>query len=162
MSMNSINERIDFIIKIKVGGRSKFAEILKVSPQYVNKIATPGGSVGLEPVLNILRLFPDIDARWLLLGEGSPFSLSDRAGEIKRSIGDRIDFLFSIEKYIAVMDPEDLAGLDELIRSGSFESISGEKLAEWDKRLAIREESLNERVQKAMEVGVCKTKSDNQ
>lgn len=160
--MNSINERIDFIIKIKVGGRSKFAEILKVSPQYVNKIATPGGSVGLEPVLNILRLFPDIDARWLLLGEGSPFSLSDRAGEIKRSIGDRIDFLFSIEKYISVMDPEDLAGLEEIIRNGSYNNIGKEKLDEWEKRLAVREEGLNERVYKAMEEGICKTKSGKQ
>lgn len=160
--MNSINERIDFIIKIKVGGRSKFAEILKVSPQYVNKIATPGGSVGLEPVLNILRLFPDIDARWLLLGEGSPFSLSDRAGEIKRSIGDRIDFLFSIEKYISVMDPEDLAGLEEIIRNGSYNNIGKGKLDEWEKRLAVREESLNERVYKAMEEGICKTKPAKQ
>lgn len=160
--MNSINERIDFIIKIKVGGRSKFAEILKVSPQYVNKIATPGGSVGLEPVLNILRLFPDIDARWLLLGEGSPFSLSDRAGEIKRSIGDRIDFLFSIEKYISVMDPEDLAGLEEIIRNGSYNNIGKGKLDEWEKRLAVREEGLNERVYKAMEEGICKTKSGKQ
>lgn len=160
--MNSINERIDFIIKIKVGGRSKFAEILKVSPQYVNKIATPGGSVGLEPVLNILRLFPDIDARWLLLGEGSPFCLSDRAGEIKRSIGDRIDFLFSIEKYISVMDPEDLAGLEEIIRNGSYNNIGKGKLDEWEKRLAVREESLNERVYKAMEEGICKTKPAKQ
>ena len=160
--MNSINERIDFIIKIKVGGRSKFAEILKVSPQYVNKIATPGGSVGLEPVLKILRLFPDSDARWLLLGEGSPFSLSDRAGEIKRSIGDRIDFLFSIEKYISVMDPEDLAGLEEIIRNGSYNNIGKGKLDEWEKRLAVREESLNERVYKAMEEGICKTKPAKQ
>lgn len=160
--MDTINERIDFIIKIKIGGRSKFAEILKVSPQYVNKIATPGGSVGLEPVLNILRLFPDIDARWLLLGEGSPFSLSDRAGEIKRSIGDRIDFLFSIEKYISVMDPEDLAGLEEIIRNGSYNNIGKEKLDEWEKRLAVREDGLNERVYKAMEEGICKTKSGKQ
>lgn len=160
--MDTINERIDFIIKIKIGGRSKFAEILKVSPQYVNKIATPGGSVGLEPVLNILRLFPDIDARWLLLGEGSPFSLSDRAGEIKRSIGDRIDFLFSIEKYISVMDPEDLAGLEEIIRNGSYNNIGKGKLDEWEKRLAVREEGLNERVYKAMEEGICKTKSGKQ
>lgn len=160
--MDTINERIDFIIKIKIGGRSKFAEILKVSPQYVNKIATPGGSVGLEPVLNILRLFPDIDARWLLLGEGSPFSLSDRAGEIKRSIGDRIDFLFSIEKYISVMDPEDLAGLEEIIRNGSYNNIGKGKLDEWEKRLAVREEGLNERVYKAMEEGICKTKPAKQ
>jgi len=160
--MDTINERIDFIIKIKIGSRSKFAEILKVSPQYVNKIATPGGSVGLEPVLNILRLFPDIDARWLLLGEGSPFSLSDRAGEIKRSIGDRIDFLFSIEKYISVMDPEDLAGLEEIIRNGSYNNIGKEKLDEWEKRLAVREDGLNERVYKAMEEGICKTKSGKQ
>lgn len=155
--MNSINERIDFIIKTKVGSRTKFAEVLKVSPQYVNKIATPGGSVGIEPVLNILRLFPDIDARWLLLGEGSPFSVSDRAGQIKRSIGDRIDFLFSIERYIAVMDPDDLAGLDEILR-GESNNIGPDKIAEWERRLAIREASLNERIQKAMEAGVCKTK----
>ena len=160
--MDTINERIDFIIKIKIGGRSKFAEILKVSPQYVNKIATPGGSVGLEPVLNILRLFPDIDARWRRRGGGSPFSLSDRAGEIKRSIGDRIDFLFSIEKYISVMDPEDLAGLEEIIRNGSYNNIGKGKLDEWEKRLAVREEGLNERVYKAMEEGICKTKPGKQ
>ena len=93
--METINERIDYIVKAKAGSRSRFAEILKVSPQYVNKIASPGGSVGLEPVLSILRLYPDIDARWLLLGEGYPYILPDRVKACRRQIGGQIDYLLA-------------------------------------------------------------------
>lgn len=158
--METINERIDYIVKAKAGSRSRFAEILKVSPQYVNKIASPGGSVGLEPVLSILRLYPDIDARWLLLGEGYPYILPDRVKACRRQIGGQIDYLLAVEKYLPVMEPEEIEDLERLLAGGSGPDPS--RIPFWEIRLEERNRAVMDRVSKAMEAGVCKTKSDKQ
>lgn len=160
--METINERLDFIIRLKAGSRSRFAEILKVSPQYVNKISTPGGSVGLEPVLSVLRLYPDINARWLLLGDGDPFLLDEKTAAIRRNIGSRIDLLLSVEKYLPVMDPEEISGLEDLVKYGSYTAVDLERIPVWEQRLSERSQAVNEIVRKAMDAGICKTRSDKQ
>ena len=157
MSMETINERIDFVIKAKAGGRPGFAKLIGVSQQYVNKIANPGGSVGLEPVLTILRLYPDIDARWLLLGEGEPYVVPETVRDFRRRIGGRIDYLLAVEKYLPVMDPEEIEDLESII-GGGYPDPS--RIPFWEVKLEERNRALAERVQKAMEVGVCKTRSD--
>ena len=157
--METINDRIDFVIRAKAGSRSKFAETIKVSPQYVNKIASPGGSVGLEPILTILRLYPDIDARWLLLGEGDPYVVPESVKDFRRKIGGRIDYLLAVEKYLPVMDPEDIKDLEAVIAGAPADPS---RIPYWEIKLEERNRALEERVKKAMEAGVCKTRSDKQ
>lgn len=65
-----MNSRINKIIDYKTdGNRTDFAAIMGWSRQYLSKLLR-GESIGIAPVRSILATFPDIDARWLLLGEG--------------------------------------------------------------------------------------------
>lgn len=65
-----MNSRINKIIDYKTdGNRTDFAELMGWSRPYLSKLLR-GESIGIAPVRSILATFPDIDARWLLLGEG--------------------------------------------------------------------------------------------
>ena len=64
-----MNERLLLFIKEACGRQSVFAERMGWERQYLSKL-TRGIGLGITPVLAILREFPELDARWLLLGEG--------------------------------------------------------------------------------------------
>ena len=49
------------------GRRTEFCKLLGWTPQYLAKLLR-GDNFGLQPVLTILSTFPEINARWLLLG----------------------------------------------------------------------------------------------
>jgi hypothetical protein len=65
-----MNNRITEIIEVKTHGkRGEFATLCGWSQPYLSKLLR-GEGLGIAPVRTILATFPDIDARWLLLGEG--------------------------------------------------------------------------------------------
>ncbi|WP_412664858.1 transcriptional regulator [Bacteroides nordii] len=50
---------------------NKLALELGVSNSYFSKMLKNGGSVGSDIIENILRIYPNLNANWLLTGEGS-------------------------------------------------------------------------------------------
>lgn len=71
-----MHERIQYLVNIKAeGNKSKFAEMIGWKKQHMTRVTKEGGSIGLAVVERILTVFPDVNARWLILGEGSPLLL---------------------------------------------------------------------------------------
>lgn len=64
-----MNERLLRFIRFACGQQSVFAERMGWTRTYVSKL-THGVGLGITPVVAILEAFPELDARWLLLGEG--------------------------------------------------------------------------------------------
>lgn len=65
-----MNKRLEEIIRYKTGGEKKaFATLLNWSPPYLSKLLK-GVDFGLQPVISIIEAMPEINARWLLTGEG--------------------------------------------------------------------------------------------
>ena len=65
-----MNKRIGVIIEYKTAGkRNEFARQMGWSAPYLAKLLR-GEGLGIAPVRTILETYPEIDARWLLLGEG--------------------------------------------------------------------------------------------
>ncbi|MBQ5923218.1 MAG: hypothetical protein IIW91_07775 [Alistipes sp.] len=65
-----MNVRLHQIIDYKTQGRrGEFADMCGWSQPYLSKLLR-GESIGIAPIRTILATFPEIDARWLLLGEG--------------------------------------------------------------------------------------------
>lgn len=88
----SIHERISLLIEIKTGGnKSKFASLIGWKPQHMTRVTKEGGSIGLAVIERILEAFPDVNARWLILGTGTPLVVEDVQHKAK---------LESIEKSI--------------------------------------------------------------
>lgn len=128
-----MNRRIAQFIEYKTGGNQKdFAAMLGWSPQYLNKMLK-GSSIGIQPVVSLLQTFPELDARWLILGEGSMV-------DVRRYILGMLEF----EKYIPVMSRDQVADL----ASGRTDFPAG-TVEEWKAKLAERDLMIRQRFDEA-------------
>ncbi len=93
---------IDFIQYKTAGKQAEFATMMGWSPQYLNRLTKGESGIGIKPIISLLEKFPELNARWILLGEGA--MISSGANEMK----DRLMKLLEIEKYMPVMTPEEL------------------------------------------------------
>lgn len=65
-----MRERILAIIEYATNGnKARFAEKCGWKGQYLQNVLR--GCVGISPIMTILKTFPEINARWLILGEGA-------------------------------------------------------------------------------------------
>lgn len=70
-----MKDRILEVIKYATNGnKAKFAELLGWKPQYLQIVVNK--SVGIEPIYTILKAYPEINARWLILGTGGMFDVT--------------------------------------------------------------------------------------
>ena len=111
-----------------------FAEHMGWSKQYLGTLLD-GTAIGLSVVTAICRKFPEISARWLLLGEGLMIDVT-RHLEAVRS-------WYLLADYIHVMTPEERRRIDA---GGSWDSGD---LARWSVRLSEFRTTCEERFLRA-------------
>lgn len=100
-----MNTRLAQFIEYATGGnRAEFARTMGWRPQYVNNLLG-NISLGIKPVVAILEKYPELNARWMLLGEGA--MLSTGVDAIKQ----RLLYLLELERYLPVMTHEEQARL---------------------------------------------------
>lgn len=129
-----MNIRLLEFIQYKTGGKqAEFAEIMGWSPQYLNKLLKEGG-IGIRPIISLLEKFPELNARWLLLGEEA--MITSGTDEVKR----HLLRLLEIEKYMPVMTTDELHELQE--GRVEFETATIER---WDKLLVERNQKMQDR-----------------
>ena len=105
-------ERLNQFIQYKTNGsRSEFADMLGWTRQYLNNLLS-GKSFAYKPVESLLRKFPELNARWLILGEGDMLLSDSKEYVIKKNI----DCLVELEKLMPYMSKEQLGR----ISSGSI------------------------------------------
>ena len=92
-------ERLNQFIQYKTNGsRSEFADMLGWTRQYLNNLLS-GKSFAYKPVESLLRKFPELNARWLILGEGDMLLSDSKEYVIKKNI----DCLVELEKLMPYM-----------------------------------------------------------
>lgn len=130
-----MNERLLQIIQYKTSGKqAEFAEMMGWSPQYLSRLARGESGIGIRPVTALLRKFPELNARWLLLGEGA--MITTGADEIKK----RLMRLLEIEKYMPVMTPSELRAIAD--GQSQFDAATIER---WSALLDKRNKEINDR-----------------
>ena len=72
------------ILKCKKLSSSQFADKINVSNSAVSHIINGRNKPSLEIIQNILIKFPDINSRWLILGEGEIISVNQYYNKDKR------------------------------------------------------------------------------
>lgn len=63
---------IELINSVADGNKALFARTMGWKPQYLSGMLN--GRIGLTPIIRILQVLPNLNARWLLLGEGKMFN----------------------------------------------------------------------------------------
>lgn len=128
-----MHTRLLEFIQYKTGGhQAEFAEIMGWSPQYLYNLLK--GAVGIRPVIALLEKFPELNARWLLLGEGA--MISTGADKVKMHLLK----LLETEKYMSVMSPGELRQLEE--GKSDFDTETVEK---WKSLLEKRNNEIQSR-----------------
>ena len=121
-------------IQYKTGGKqADFAELMGWSPQYLHKLLKEGG-IGIRPIVALLEKFPELNARWLLLGEGA--MLNTGADAVKSHLLK----LLELEKYMPVMTTDEL----RLLEDGQTD-FDADTVIRWEERLADRSKKINDR-----------------
>lgn len=141
MNLN-MNKRLEEIIRYKTGGEKKaFATLLNWSPPYLSKLLK-GVDFGLQPVISIIEAMPEINARWFLTGQGEMLN-SEKQAMLRREAIGHVQRVMELERFIPVMNPEELRAFELEVRGGKKADFSPDTLKSWEERLNIREEEIN-------------------
>lgn len=136
-----MNTRLQEIIKYKTGGRQReFASLCGWSPQYLTKLLR-GENFGIRPVLTLLEVLPEINARWLLLGQGEMLEIG-KLFNLQREAFAHIQAVLEMEKYIPFMSPDELHEYEQAVTTGRKPVFSPDTLSSWQQRASEREEEL--------------------
>lgn len=143
-----INDRLRDIINYKTHGKHKqFAELIGWKPQYLAKLLR-GDNFGLQPVLALLKALPEINARWLLLGEGEML-MDDKVSDLRRGAFNHIQAVLDLERFVPVMSPDELQEYERMITTHSTPDFSQDVRARWLDALHAREQERDARVESA-------------
>ncbi len=139
-----MKERLQEIIRYKTGGRqNKFAALMGWSPQYLAKLLR-GESFGVAPVISLLNALPEINARWLLLGQGDMLEVG-HLFTIQRETFAHVQAVLELEKFIPYMTPEELRTFEQSLSGRTLPVFSPDRLTEWQERVTEREREINAR-----------------
>lgn len=154
-----MNSRLLDIIRYKTGGvQTEFAALMGWTPQYLAKLLR-GDNFGITPVIALVETLPEINARWLLTGQGEMLEPGKYA-DLRRTMVDSLFAVLDMGKYIPVMSPEELHAYEQTLQGRRQAIFSPEKIENWQRRLQEREEERNARIDSAMRESVlaCKPK----
>ena len=140
LTFSVMNNRLRKLIEFKTSGnQSEFAALMGWTPQYLSRLVLGESGIGIRPVVALLEKFPDLNARWLLLGEGAMVTSGvDKAKQ-------HLLRLLSLEKYMPVMSASELHSLTEDGKTDFSES----DIARWEELLSRREYYINSAIQRS-------------
>ncbi len=135
-----MNNRLRQIIEYATGGnQTEFAALMGWSPQYLSRLILGQGGIGIRPIVALLEKFPDINARWLLLGEGPMLtSAVDAAKEHLRQ-------LLTLEQYLPVMTAEEIHQLTVEGRT----DFPAETISCWQQQLDKKNNFINDAIKRS-------------
>lgn len=135
-----MNNRLRQIIEYTTGGnQTEFAALMGWSPQYLSRLILGQGGIGIRPVVALLEKFPDINARWLLLGEGAMLTTAvDAAKEHLRQ-------LLTLEQYMPAMTAEEIHQLTVEGRT----DFPTETITRWQQQLDKKNNFINDAIKRS-------------
>lgn len=155
-----LNKRLEDVVLCKAGGKKvEFCRMVGWTPQYLAKLIA-GKDFGIQPVKTLLAVFPDLDARWLLLGEGSMFGTTG-SEQVRSALHQRISTMLSFEKYLPVMSAHELSIYTQIINGNTSLRFDPETIISMETRLTKQSAEVNDIIKIAMEKSVCRLPKAN-
>ena len=119
--IESINQRVQFLIRTLGITKAKFSEPLHVTPQYISSICSGSRVPSERTLLDICRTY-NVEESWLRTGVGEMFRSRSREEEITSFLGSLVggsasDFQLSFISALAKMTPEQWDDLERLMAS---------------------------------------------
>ncbi len=67
-----VGDRLKEYLELQKVSRKDFAEAIGVNYNSLSRMLTEGRSMQTDTIEKVLQYFPNLNARWLITGEGSP------------------------------------------------------------------------------------------
>lgn len=119
--MSTVKDRIYQLIDAKKIGVREFTDAIGVSESYIRNISK---SISAEKLMRIRQLFPDLNAEWLLTGNGDMFL----AGSVKMNVKTRIQ-AFADRKGLSYRELSESIGVSPGYINSISKSIGPDKLS---------------------------------
>ncbi|MFA7492793.1 MAG: helix-turn-helix transcriptional regulator [Proteiniphilum sp.] len=84
MGNTEFTDRLKLFIKSKRLGQTKFEELVGFSRGYISRVKP---SIGVDKLLDIIDIFPDLNLDWLFTGKGEMIDPSFRSDLNEQAIG---------------------------------------------------------------------------
>lgn len=144
-----MNERLTQFIQYKTGGKmASFARLMGWTPQYLAKLVG-GRNFGLSPVVAILKENPELNARWLLLGEGEMIR-QGHTSELRSMVFAQVQRMIDLERYMVVMSDAELHDFEQHILSGNAPVYDYATISRWKEALDLRNAEMDARFNNAL------------
>lgn len=144
-----MNTRLLQLIRYKTGGSQRaFALLMGWTPPYLAKLLR-GDGFGLQPVLTILERLPEVDARWLLLGQGTMLRDSHMA-RLRSQAHSVAASMLDIERYMPVMNADDLHAVECSILGSFAPEFTPADILRWQNSLAERDARINDAMARSL------------
>ena len=117
--IESINQRVQFLIRTLGITKAKFSEPLHVTPQYISSICSGSRVPSERTLLDICRTY-NVEESWLRTGVGEMFRSRSRKEEVVAFLGNIVgdgasDFQLRFIAMLAQMTPEQWNDLERLM-----------------------------------------------
>lgn len=119
-------DRINLILKAKNLTSRQFAEEIGIQPSGMSHIMSGRNRPSLDFVMKVVNRYPEIDIKWLTLGEGEMYSTTNSVQ--KNENRHQPDLFSSLQEEIHLDEPEVLNEDDE---TDFTPSVAGETEAEY-------------------------------
>lgn len=144
-----MNQRLTEIIKYRTGGKqTQFASLMGWSPQYLSKLVR-GKDFGIAPVIALLQRLPELNARWLLLGEGTMLQ-DEKLTEVRATAQSYVLSILEMEKYLPVMTPTEVRAFEQMCIGEAQPQFSPEQVSQWQDRLGDRNRVIDDKFEEAL------------
>jgi len=112
----SINQRFTKILDEKKINQAEFAKLIGVSKQNVNNWYNNASPISVDRIVQILEVFPDLDARWFLTGSPRAYNV-DIPKQVmddpqKVNYGDA-DYIIKLQKNVIEMKEKEIERLNK-------------------------------------------------
>ena len=110
----SINQRFVKILEEKNISQSEYADRIKTGRANVNNWCKLKNAIPLDSIVELLRMFPDIDARWFLTGSPRNYDLDKNTANTEESntsnLNDK-DYIINLQKDVINMKEKEILRL---------------------------------------------------
>lgn len=135
-----MNTRLRKLIDLKTSGnQAEFAALMGWKPQYLFRLLNGQSGFGIRPVMALLQRFPELNARWLLLGQGA--MLTSGVDAVK----EHLLRLLTLEKYMPVMTADQIRQMTEEGRT----DFTPDDIAQWEHLLQQRNQHITDAINRS-------------
>jgi transcriptional regulator with XRE-family HTH domain len=113
----SINQRFAKILEEKNISQADYADRIKTGRANVNNWCRLKNAIPLDSIVELLNMFPDIDARWLLTGSPRAYNTDQLPividDPIKVNYADK-DYIINMQKKVIEIKEKEIETLGEI------------------------------------------------